>query len=116
MTKRTITTAAAILAGGLYLVAAGPARAADLEKGKKTYEAKCLNCHGAEGKGDGKMGKALKPPASDLTKSTLSDADFLKIVKEGGKAVGRSPLMNAQKSLSDEELADLQAYARSLKK
>lgn len=37
------------------------------DTGKKEYEAKCVVCHGAAGKGDGSYAELLKAPASDLT-------------------------------------------------
>lgn len=37
------------------------------DQGKKEYEAKCVVCHGAAGKGDGSYSDLLKRPASDLT-------------------------------------------------
>ena len=38
----------------------------DAGKGKAIFQAKCVTCHGAEGKGDGPLGKKLKPPAEIL--------------------------------------------------
>lgn len=36
-------------------------------KGKVTYRIYCSNCHGAEGKGDGKLAKLLTVKPADLT-------------------------------------------------
>ncbi len=39
-----------------------------LIQGKTLYEKHCVACHGNQGDGNGKVGKNLKPPASDFTK------------------------------------------------
>lgn len=40
---------------------------AKIDLGKKEYEAKCVVCHGAGGKGDGSYADLLKTRAADLT-------------------------------------------------
>ena len=45
-----------------------------VEEGKKIYDAQCASCHGEKGDGDAPMGKALKPPSSDLTNPELQNA------------------------------------------
>ena len=58
------------------------AKAAD---GKATYEKDCTKCHGADGKGDTKMGK--KYGAKDYTdakvQDELKDEAAFKAIKEG---------------------------------
>ncbi|NJN70481.1 MAG: cytochrome c [Nitrospira sp.] len=43
------------------------AAAGDASKGKAIYQSQCVACHGPEGKGDGPIGKNLKPPAGDFS-------------------------------------------------
>mgnify|MGYP000191304314 CR=1 FL=1 len=84
---------------------------------KTQYSTFCVACHGAEGKGDGAAGAALDPKPTDLTTSTLSDADTTKIIKEGGAAVGRSPLMAPWGSaLNDDQIKAMVTYLKSLRK
>ena len=45
---------------------AGP-QTTQISEGKQTYDAYCAACHGAEGKGDGKLGKSLQKRPADLT-------------------------------------------------
>lgn len=107
---------------GVVLPAA-TAGAADPAMGMKISEKRCAKCHGANGKGDGpglKQIKADVTPADWTNAAVMSkwkDEELVKIIKEGGKASGKSKLMPAYKGkLSDAEIADLVAYIRSLAK
>ena len=62
--------------------------------GKKIYRARCETCHGASGKGDGRMSRIVRNPSpADLTRSTLSHDQTIAIVSSGGRAQGRSERM-----------------------
>ena len=105
----------------LLLVFAGHAWAADAARGKAIAKVKCAGCHGEGGAGNGVMLKMLNvttPPVPWTDKSGMaafSDADLTKIITNGGAAVGKPPLMPAFKGqLSDEKIADVIAYIRSL--
>lgn len=104
---RALSTGAVALAVAVWVIgsSAGTARA---EEAKDTYQKLCASCHGPAGKGDGPAGKMLKPPPPDMSATSTSDADLAKIIKEGGKAVGRSPLMPAYGAkLSDDQIKAL---------
>jgi cytochrome c oxidase cbb3-type subunit 3 len=93
--------------------------AADAEQGKKLYGQFCASCHGQSGKGDGPAAAALNPKPRDHTDketmSKLSDDELLKVIKNGGASVGKSPLMPAWgASLKDEQIQDVIAYVRTL--
>lgn len=64
-----------------------------------TFIAVCGPCHGAQGAGDGPAGVALKPkPAAFNTAEFWAERDrahIVKVIKLGGAAVGKSPLMAA---------------------
>jgi mono/diheme cytochrome c family protein len=97
------------------------AHAADAEQGKKLYEQFCATCHGQSGKGDGAAAAALNPKPRDHTDkeymSKLSDDDMLKVIKNGGASVGKSPLMPPWgASLKDDQIQDIIAYVRTLSK
>jgi mono/diheme cytochrome c family protein len=83
-------------------------------KGKPIYEKNCLLCHGPQGRGDGPMGKALSPPATNFSSPESmhkTDAELLKVVREGHPDTA----MTAWKgSLSEQEFQDLLAYVRQL--
>ncbi|GBD39020.1 hypothetical protein HRbin37_01282 [bacterium HR37] len=91
--------------------------AGDPSKGKEKFEQICASCHGPEGKGDGPAAAALEPKPRDLSDasyvSTLSDEHLFKVIKEGGAAVGKSPLMPAWgNTLSDGDINNVIAFIR----
>ena len=51
---------------GAYGIEVAPRRVPDLAQGPALYRQHCAACHGAEGRGDGRAGKALEPPPSDF--------------------------------------------------
>lgn len=66
----TVADQARALAAGLlaaYPVPMSPAKAPDLQRGAKLYEAQCASCHGAEGRGDGPLAAKLNPPPIALS-------------------------------------------------
>jgi mono/diheme cytochrome c family protein len=95
------------------------AHAADVEQGKKLYGQFCASCHGQSGKGDGPAAAALNPKPRDHTDkeymSKLSDEHLMKVIKDGGASVGKSPLMPPWgASLKEDQIKDLIAYVRTL--
>lgn len=108
-----ITLCAVVL--GLSLIA----QAADVEQGKKLYGQFCASCHGQSGKGDGAAAAALNPKPRDHTDKEymfkMSDDDMLKVIKNGGASIGKSPLMPPWgASLKDDQIQDIIAYIRTL--
>ena len=86
--------------------------AADASAGKTLYEKSCVGCHGADGKGNPAMAKAigekgLNIAGKDTTKK--SDEQLLKVIGEGA---GKMP---ASKLTKDEQKQAL-GYARTLAK
>lgn len=96
-------------------ISALSARAADA---KETYEKDCAKCHGADGKGETKMGK--KYGAKDYTdakvQAELKDEEAFKAIKEGYKDKEGKQVMKPAEGLSDDEIKGLVKYMRSLKK
>lgn len=101
--------------------ALGWAAKGDPAKGKASFDQMCVSCHGPSGKGDGPVAAALSPKPADLTNKALVASlkdDFLKkLIKEGGKAVGMSPLMPPLgAALKDGDIDNVISYVRSLGK
>ena len=91
----------------------------DTTRGAPLYATYCASCHGAGGEGDGPFAAALDPqPAKhtdDAYMATLSDEHLFSVIKLGGPAVGKSPLMApCGGTLSDAQIRDVVAFVRSL--
>ncbi len=90
---------------------------ADAERGAKVYKEYCVQCHGAQGKGDGPGAKGLDPkPAvhADLPLSDYPDDYLYNLIYYGGKSVGKSANMpDWGLTLPPQSLADVIVYVRS---
>ncbi len=108
------------------LLAAGSVFAAepkgDPAKGAETFKAMCAACHGDSGKGDGPAAAALEPKPADFTDpkraAAATDEYVFKMIKEGGAANGKSPLMVAWGPVlnDDQKVRDVAAFVRTLSK
>jgi high-affinity iron transporter len=106
--------AAAVIALWMMSLVAPAARADDAQA---LYGKYCNSCHGPSGNGDGPASKMLKPPPPQFSSALkgVPDADLFKIVKDGGKAAGKSVRMPAFGSkLSDDQIHSLIEYAKGL--
>ena len=117
MSSRSLFALAILL---LLLPGIGSAQTkGDAKAGKAKYDANCIGCHGATGKGDGAAAAALTPKPQDHTDgkimNALSDKYLFDIIKDGGAAQKKSAIMPASsKKLNDQEIWDVVAYIRSL--
>ena len=81
---------------------------ADTAAAEATFKTKCAMCHGADGKGK----EAMKTP--DLTSADVqkkSDAELGGVITNG-----KPPKMPAYKTMTPEQINDMVAFIRSLKK
>src|ERR1700676_3127528 len=103
----TITTGVA-LSGCTFLITPAQAQTG----GEALYKTTCAACHGADGKGETTVGKANKVRdlgSEDVQKQ--SDGELAGII---GNGKGKMPAY--AKSLKPEQIKDLVAYIRTLKK
>ncbi len=103
----------AALAGGFELKGDGA-------KGAEKYKTLCVSCHGEKGDGNGPAGAALTPKPTNFTDAAnadrLTDEYVYKVIKDGGAANGKSPLMVAWgASMKDDELRNVAAYVQKFK-
>ena len=94
---------------------AGVARGADV---KENWEKNCQKCHGADGKGQTKMGR--QSGAKDYTdakvQSELKDENAVKAIKEGITEKGKKKMDPYGDKLNPEEIKALVVHIRSFKK
>lgn len=85
---------------------------------KETYEKDCAKCHGADGKGQTKMGQKLgcKDYTDAKVQAEMKDAEAIKAIKEGLKDKDGKQLMKPCEGLSDDDIKGLIAYMRTFKK
>lgn len=101
--------AGAILVAGTALIAAPVA---------ENWENLCTKCHGADGKGQTKVGKKLN--AKDYTdakvQAALKDDEMVKATADGVKDKNGKEIMKGFKGeLSEQEIKELVAYIRKFK-
>jgi len=91
---------------------------ADTAAGARVFAASCAKCHGAEGKGDTKMGQKLgcKDFTDAKVQGEMKDDAATKAIKEGLKSADDKTLMKPFETLSDDEIKALVAYVHGLKK
>ncbi|MGB2667472.1 MAG: cytochrome c [Candidatus Acidiferrum sp.] len=86
---------------------------ANLAAAKEIYGARCEDCHGEKGKGDGPDAMMYDPTPSDLTDAVrmnkLTDGEIFYQITEG-----RKPMPSFRKKLSDEQRWQLVLFVRSL--
>jgi len=102
----------------LTIIFAGTALTGYAADAATNWTDSCAKCHGAEGKGDTKMGKKLS--IADLTdakvQAKFTDEEAFKSIKEGRKDDSGKVTMKAAEGLTDEDMKALVAYVRTLKK
>lgn len=96
------------------LVAAAPILAASASE---NFDNHCAKCHGADGKGQTKVGKKLnvRDMTTDAYKKELDEAKAVAALKDGIKKDGKEVKKSFAGELSDAELKALVGYVKSLK-
>lgn len=90
---------------------------AAIVRGGIVFRTYCVLCHGNDGRGDGRAAKMYTPKPANLTISPFNDAYKEMIIRGGGVSVGRSAFMPPWgDELSDEQIKDLVAFLREVRK
>jgi cytochrome c553 len=102
------------LASALFCLAAALSYAAPAAD---NWDAHCAKCHGADGKGQTKVGKKLK--LKDYTdakvQAELKDEEMIKVTAEGVTEKGKERMKAFKDELSAAEIKDLVAHIRKFK-
>jgi cytochrome c551/c552 len=108
--KKQLLSVLTVLVLSAVAIYAGDAKAA--------YDKDCAKCHGADGKGQTKMGQKLG--AKDYTdakiQAALKDDAMAKAIKDGVKDKEGKTLMKPSEGISDDEVKGLVALIRGFKK
>lgn len=103
----------------ILAVAAGLAAAisAYADDAKDNWTADCAKCHGADGKGQTKMGQKLgvRDFTDPKVQADIKDDDAFKAVRNGLKTDDGKTEMKPFDALSDDQIKALVAYVRTLK-
>jgi mono/diheme cytochrome c family protein len=89
-------------------------------QGRKIWSERCVNCHGATGKGDGPGSGPLDPKPRDFSARTwqlqTADEQMARVIVDGGRAAGLSDQMAANPDLGSKPavVAALIQHIRSL--
>ncbi len=85
---------------------------------KANYEKDCAKCHGADGKGETKMGKKLncKDYTDPKVQAQMKDDAAFKAIKEGLKGKDGKDVMKPAEDMSDADIKALVEYMRKFKK
>jgi len=104
-----------LLTAVLFLVAATATYAADAQA---NWDEHCAKCHGADGKGQTKMGKKLS--IRDFTdakvQSEFSDEQAFKAIKEGLTDKNGKTTMKAIEGITDDDMKAMIPLVRAFKK
>jgi len=87
---------------------------ASIAKGESIYTTRCVVCHGANGEGDGPVGKSLTPPAANHTAAYVqnqTDGELFWKISEG-----RGPMVGWKLILLEEDRWAVVNYIRTLAK
>jgi mono/diheme cytochrome c family protein len=90
-----------------------PSQSRGAEAAESLYASRCVGCHGADGKGNQAMAKALQADIPDLTARNIAkktDAELREVISKGR---GKMPPVTG---ISEKELKDIVAYVKSLSK
>jgi high-affinity iron transporter len=91
------------------------ADAASIAAGKKIFSARCADCHGDTGVGDGMEGEGMDPPPANLADATWkhgsTDGEIFTVIKNGVKGTG---MKSFGSKLTTTEIWNVVNYIRTL--
>jgi mono/diheme cytochrome c family protein len=112
--KTAVVAAATLSILALVILFQTSSRAASttVGDGGATFKAKCVTCHGADGKGATPAGKAMK--VRDLSSAEVQGQTDAQLLEAISKGKGKMP--GYEKTLGADKCKELVAFVRTLKK
>lgn len=107
-----------LIAGAIFSIAVLSSTTLFAADGKALYGQHCAKCHGADAKGDTKMGKkvGVKDYSSAKTWEGLTDATAAKAVKGGFKDKEGKEVMKPTEGVNEADAKAIVDYMKTLKK
>jgi mono/diheme cytochrome c family protein len=116
--QRSVILLLTLVVVSLLCLTIDAAAQGNLEAGKQLYQQRCSPCHGSDGKANTPTAQALNPKPRDHTDGAymnqFPNEHLFKAIKQGGTAVGKSPIMPPHADLSDQQIGDIVTFVRSL--
>ena len=99
------------------LVFAAAATISQAAPAAENWENNCAKCHGADGKGQTKVGKKLnlKDYSDAAVQAKMTEADMTKAIADGVTEGDKEKMKAFKSELSADEIKDLVAYVRKFK-
>lgn len=99
-----------------YFAPVAGLEAADALRGRGVYRARCMGCHGADGRGGGLEAASLDPRPSDLASaeeiSSYSDAGRVYVIENG---LPSTAMPGFSEVLTRREVVDVYAYVLEMR-
>ena len=92
---------------GSSLSVVGDSYGGEQDQGKALYESKCMICHGAEGKGNGRAAASLSPKPENFTRPRFWKGN---VEKKIAKAIRNGLYAMPAFDLSDDEIKAITDY------
>src|SRR4051812_41354316 len=119
--RRMVCAAVAAGAIGAAIIGVGSARVQAQPRGKAIYDARCIECHGESGRGDGPSAGYLSPRPRDFTTgrykirstetgSVPTDEDLIQSVQQG---LYGTAMPGWARILSETEIRDVVTYLKA---
>jgi mono/diheme cytochrome c family protein len=112
-----VLAAVGAFTGGLAWLLDTPKPPSGASKAERLYLGLCATCHGADGRGSWRAALFLVRPGDLADAATIgrrSDQYLFDLIKHGGAPIGRPGMPGFGSTLSDNEMAEMVHYVRSL--
>jgi mono/diheme cytochrome c family protein len=107
----------ALFTSGLAWLLNDPRPPAGASRGERLYYARCVECHGADGRGSWRAALFLLRPgdlADGARTGALTDRYLFDIIKHGGAPIGRPGMPAYGFHLGDDDIRELVNHLRTL--